>query len=154
MEYRHARPPFAINPSRYIFERKKKKKEERKKNKKENSLLLFLTRTRSALLSSYVALCHPPPPPIPIYRTFNNAGIRKMRARNVAPGIFDENFLAFPAKLAASTGRDFCLPPLDNRGGSDVYGEILTDPPTTSGIIIEEEVVRSEFFEFSTSFPR
>lgn len=63
MEYRHARPPFAINPSRYIFERKKKKKEERKKNKKENSLLLFLTRTRSALLSSYVALCHPPPPP-------------------------------------------------------------------------------------------
>lgn len=76
-----------------------------------------------------------------------------MRARNVAPGIFDENFLAFPAKLAAGTGRDFCLPPLD-RGGSDVYGEILTDPPSTSGIIIEEEVVRSEFFEFSTSFPR
>lgn len=32
-----------------------------------------------------------------------------MRARNVAPGIFDENFLAFPAKLAAGTGRDFCL---------------------------------------------
>lgn len=65
-------------------------------------------------MSRYVTL---PLPPIPIYRTFNNGGIRKMRARNVAPGIFDENFLAFPAKLAAGTGRDFCLPPLDNRGG-------------------------------------
>lgn len=117
MEYRHARPPFAINPSRYIFERKKKKKEERKKNKKENSLPLFLTRTRSALLSSYVALCHPPPPPIPIYRTFNNAGIRKMRARNVAPGIFDENFLAFPAKLAAGTAAIFASPLSITEGG-------------------------------------
>lgn len=39
-------------------------------------------RTRSTLPSPRVALCHPPPPlpPIPIYRTFNNAGIRKIPA--------------------------------------------------------------------------
>lgn len=76
-----------MHPLIHRAEKKEEKKiRERKRKKKENSLRRFLMhaepRTRSTLPSPRVALCHPPPllPPIPIYRTFNNAGIRKIPA--------------------------------------------------------------------------